>query len=98
MGMEPVVQPEAEIDRNLRLLRQMQAATIELCVAWMEKEFSHIPQSARINGQAMKQYVSRVCGLTEKDFEREDDGTQKTKTEEIDWRDKWGADSYPADY
>ena len=86
-GSPSSLQPEAPL-KQLELIRRMQATTIELCAAWMvihlhgaggeSKESSYKAQFA------MKRYVSRVCGLTEKDFEREEEnGTKETKTKKI---------------
>ena len=71
--MEHPIQPETAIAHA----RRMQAVTIELCVAYLDN-WCHSP----VTSKKMKDYVSRVCGLTKKDFERAKDGTEKTKENE----------------
>lgn len=79
--MEYPIQPETA----LSYARRLQVVTIQLCMAWMDTNC--VPEVGWSESSRMKQYVSRVCGLTEKDFERVKDGTEKTKEEKVNIND-----------
>ena len=91
--MEHSFQSETEVEaaevRRLRLSRRMQAVTIELCMEWLAIRYEHSGPGSR-DREMMRRHVARVCGLTEDDFRKVENGTNQETEEKSNGADRRG--------